>query len=73
MDGYRIVEVGDEFVVFAGDVSVLRCQTQRDAEAVVASALNLLENPNEWWRSLEQRLAAGEPTVGADETMQAAA
>jgi hypothetical protein len=34
MDGYRIVEVGDEFVVFAGNASVLRCQTQRDAEAV---------------------------------------
>jgi hypothetical protein len=73
MDGYRIVEVGNEFVVFAGNASVLRCQTQRDAEAVVASALDLLENPNEWWRYLEQRPAAGESTAGADETIQAAA
>jgi hypothetical protein len=39
----------------------------------VASALDLLENPNEWWRYLEQRLAAGEYTAGADETIQAAA
>jgi hypothetical protein len=73
MDGYRIVEVGDEFVVFAGNASVLRCQTQRDAEAAVASALDLLENPNEWWRSLQQRLAAGEPTASADEAIWAAA
>jgi hypothetical protein len=73
MDGYRIVEVGDEFVVFAGNASVLRCQTQRDAEAVVASALDLLENPNELWRYLEQKPAVGESTAGADETIQAAA
>jgi hypothetical protein len=58
MNEYRIVQVDDSFVVFAGDVSILRCHTERDAEAVVASALDLLENPSEWWRVLRERLAA---------------
>jgi hypothetical protein len=40
MDGYRIVEVGSDFVVLAGDLSVLRCQTERDAEMAVATALD---------------------------------
>jgi hypothetical protein len=61
MDGYRIVEVGSDFVVLAGDVSVLRCQTERDAEMAVATALDLLENPDEWWRLLQERLAASDP------------
>jgi hypothetical protein len=65
MDGYRIVEIGGDFVVFAGDVSVLRChyQTARDAEVAVATALDLLKNPNEWWRVLQERLSASEPAA----------
>jgi hypothetical protein len=73
MDGYRIVEVGSNFVVLAGDVSVLRCQTERDAEMAVATALDLLENPDEWWRFLQERLAASQPVTATHEAIQAAA
>jgi hypothetical protein len=60
MDGYRIMQVGHDFVVFAGDVSVLKCQTEKDAQNAIAVALDLLENPDEWWNMLSQRLAASE-------------
>jgi hypothetical protein len=55
MDGYRIKQIGHDFVVFSGDVSVLKCQTEK-----IAAALDLLENPDEWWNVLRQRLAASE-------------
>jgi hypothetical protein len=60
MDGYRIMQVGCEFVVFAGDVGVLKCQTERDAQIAIAVALDLLENPDEWWNVLRQRIAASD-------------
>ena len=60
MDKYRVMQVGRDFIIFAGDVSVLKCQTERDAEKVIAVALDLFENPDEWWRVLRQRLAARE-------------
>jgi hypothetical protein len=34
--------------VFSGDVSVLKCQTEKDAQTVIAATLDLLENPDEW-------------------------
>jgi hypothetical protein len=60
MDGYRVMQVGPDFVVFAGDVGVLRCQTEKDAQAAIAVAMDLLENPDEWWSVLRRRLAASE-------------
>jgi hypothetical protein len=60
MDGYRVMQVGPDFVVFAGDVGVLKCQTEKDAQAAIAVAMDLLENPDEWWFVLRRRLAASE-------------
>jgi hypothetical protein len=60
MDGYRVMQVGPDFIVFAGDVGVLKCRTEKDAQAAIAVAMDLLENPNEWWSVLRQRLAARE-------------
>jgi hypothetical protein len=57
MDGYRVMQVGPDFIVFAGDVGVLKCRTEKDAEAAIAVAMDLLENPDEWWSMLRQRLA----------------
>jgi len=39
MDNYRIVRVGHDFVVFADDVSILKCQTEKDAEIAIAVGL----------------------------------
>ena len=58
MDGYRVMQVGPDFIVFAGDVGVLKCRTEKDAEGAIAVAMDLLENPDEWWSVLRQRLAA---------------
>jgi hypothetical protein len=58
MDGYRVMQVGPDFVVFAGDVGVLRCRTEKDAEAAIAVAIDLLADPDAWWSVLRQRLAA---------------
>jgi hypothetical protein len=33
MDGYRVMQVGPDFIVFAGDVGVLKCQTEKDARS----------------------------------------
>jgi hypothetical protein len=60
MDGYRIMQIGHDFVVFSGDVSVLKCQSEKDAQTAIAAAVDLLENPDEWWSVLRQRLAASE-------------
>jgi hypothetical protein len=60
MDGYRIMQVGPDFIVFSGDVGVLKCRTEKDAQAAIAVAMDLLENPNDWWSVLRQRLAARE-------------
>lgn len=60
MDGYRVMQVGPDFIVFAGDVGVLKCRTEKDAQAAIAVAMDLLENPDEWWSVLSQRLAASE-------------
>jgi hypothetical protein len=60
MDGYRIMQVGHDFVVSAGDVNILKCRTEKDAQTVVAAALDILENPDEWWSVLRQRLAASD-------------
>ena len=57
MDGYRIKQIGPDFVVSSGD---LKCQTEKDAQTIIAAALDLLENPDEWWNVLRQRLAASE-------------
>ena len=63
MDGYRVMQVGPDFIVFAGDVGVLKCQTEKDAQAAIAAAMDLLENPDEWWSVLRQRLAANDITL----------
>ena len=60
MDGYRVMQVAPDFIVFAGDVGVLKCQTEKDAQTAIAVAMDLLENPDEWWSVLRQRLAASE-------------
>jgi hypothetical protein len=60
MDNYRIMQVEHDFVVFAGSVSILKCQTEKDAQIAIAVALDLLEHPDEWRKSLRQRLAASE-------------
>jgi hypothetical protein len=60
MDEYRVMQVGPDFIVFAGDVGVLKCQTQKDAQSAIAVAIDLLENPDEWWSMLRQRLAAND-------------
>ena len=57
MDNYRIMQVGHDFIIFAGDVSILRCQSEHDAQIAIAVALDLLEHPDEWWNVLRQRLA----------------
>ena len=49
MDNYRITQVGHDFIIFAGDVSILKCQTEKDAQSAIAVALDLLEHPDEWW------------------------
>ncbi len=54
------MQVGPDFIVFAGDVGVLKCQTENDAQAAIAAAMDLLENPDEWWSVLRQRLAAND-------------
>jgi hypothetical protein len=58
VDGYRVMQVGPDFIIFAGDVCVLKCRTEKDAQAAIAVAVDLLENPAEWWSVLRQRLAA---------------
>jgi hypothetical protein len=60
MDNYRIMQVEHDFVVFADDVSILKCQTEKDAEIAIAVALDLLEHPDEWWSVLRQRPAASD-------------
>jgi hypothetical protein len=60
MDGYRVMQVRPDFIVFAGDVAVIKCQTEKDAEAAIAVAMGLLENPDEWCSVLRQRLAASD-------------
>jgi hypothetical protein len=60
MDNYRITQVGHDFIIFAGDVSILKCQTEKDAQSAIAVALDLLEHPDEWWSVLRQRLAASD-------------
>ncbi|HEY4780791.1 MAG TPA: hypothetical protein VIH54_03170 [Chthoniobacterales bacterium] len=60
MDNYRIMQVEHDFVVFADDVSILKCQTEKDAQIAIAVALDLLEHPDEWWSVLRQRLAASD-------------
>jgi hypothetical protein len=60
MDGYRVMQVGPDFIVFAGDVGVLKCRTEKDAQAAIAVAMDLLENPDQWWSVLRQRLATRE-------------
>ena len=62
MDGYRVMQVGPDFIVFSGDVGVLKCRTEKDAQAAIAVAMDLLENPNDWWSVLRQRLAANDVT-----------
>ena len=47
MDKYRVMQVGCDFIIFAGDVSALKCQTERDAQNVIAVALDLLETPDD--------------------------
>ena len=60
MDEYRVMQVGSDFIVFAGNVGVLKCRTEKDAQAAIAVAMDLLEDPDEWWSVLRQRLAASE-------------
>jgi len=60
MDNYRIMQVGHDFIIFAGDVSILKCQTEKDAQIAIAVALDLLEHPDEWWSVLPQRPAASD-------------
>jgi hypothetical protein len=60
VDGYRVMQVGPDFIVFAGDVGVLKCRIEKDAESAIAVAMDLLENPDEWWSVLRQRLAAND-------------
>jgi hypothetical protein len=37
-------------------------QTERDAQNVTAVALDRLQNPDDWWNVLMQRLASSEAT-----------
>ena len=60
MHNYRIMQVGHDFIIFAEDVSILKCQSEHDAQIAIAVALDLLEHPDEWWNVLRQRLAASE-------------
>jgi hypothetical protein len=60
MHGYRVMQVGPDSKVLAGDVGVLKCQTEKDAPSAIAVAMDLLENPDEWWSVLRQRLAAND-------------
>jgi hypothetical protein len=60
MDNYRIMQVEHDFVVFADDVSILKCQTEKDAQMAIAVALDLLEHPDAWWSVLRQRLSASD-------------
>jgi hypothetical protein len=39
MDGYRVMQVGPDFIVFSGDVGVLKCRTEKDAQAAIAVAM----------------------------------
>jgi hypothetical protein len=54
------VQIGRDFVIFAGGVSVLKCQTERDAQITIAVALDLQANPDERWAELRQRLTASD-------------
>ena len=73
MDKYRVMQVGCDFIIFAGDVGVLKCQTERDAQNVIAVALDLLEYPDEWWNVLIQRLAASEAARSSGNATETAA
>ena len=55
MDRYRIERVGREFIVVAGNVSLLKCETKRRAEATIRAALNLLDQPAEWQITIDKR------------------
>jgi hypothetical protein len=57
MNQYHIERAGRDFVVFAGDVRVLKCSTKRKAEVIVAAALGLVDKP------LERRATINEPLV----------
>jgi hypothetical protein len=59
-DPRRVAQVGPDFIVFAGDVGVLKYQTESDAQSAIAVAMDFLENPDEWWSVLRQRLAAND-------------
>jgi hypothetical protein len=73
MDRYRMVQIGRDFVIFAGGVSVLKCQTERDAQITIAVALELQANPDERWAELRQRLTASDAAPSSNEAPDAAA
>jgi hypothetical protein len=73
MDGYRIKKVGHDFVVVAGDVSVLKCRTEKEAQIAIRMALDLLENPDQWWNVLRQRLAASDAARSSRNAVETAA
>jgi hypothetical protein len=73
MDKYRVMQVGCDFIIFADDVGVLKCQTERDAQNVIGVALDLLEYPDEWWNVLSQRLAASKAARSSGNATETAA
>ena len=73
MDGYRIKKVGHDFVVVAGDVSVLKCRTEKEAQITIRMALDLLKNPDRWRNVLRQRLAASDAARSSRNAVETAA
>ncbi len=66
MDNYRIVRVGHDFVVFADDVSILKCQTEKDAEIAI-TFWNIRMNGgvfcgNDWPRVMRPGCLGTQPT-----------
>jgi hypothetical protein len=59
MKNYSIVRVGDEYVVQAGDKSVLKVASRRRAAQLVTDAAELLN-------SLPPQHAEAEPSVASD-------
>ena len=53
MDQYHVERIGRDFIIFVGNVSILRCSTKRKAENTIAAALHLLD------KRTERRAATG--------------
>jgi hypothetical protein len=60
---YSIVRIGDEYVVRAGETSILKVASRRRAAQIITDAVELLDSQNTPPLSPQ---APGEPSTGCD-------